>query len=164
VLIEYHRSIAPPSPLTFQFCQTSPKHRAKCGIKVLVPLLQKWSIESTFADMALLIPSGLRKCWIWKGFVAVDSEHAGYLYSRILRGIAHFAGVAFLLTQVPKDRLYAGAGQIENPQCPQKAIAASYEPAPEIEPSRVSDHNLARSRSGRYCSSRSITPRLSPCP
>lgn len=98
-------------------------------------------------------------CRLWQ-----DSKHVGYRYSSISHATAHFVGAAFLLTQVSEDRLCAGAGQIENPHCPQKATAASFELAPEIDPSKASDHNLARSRSRRYCSSRSITPRLSPCP
>ena len=38
------------------------------------------------------------------------------------------------LTQDSEDRLYAGAGRVEGPHCPQKAIAVSFEHAPEIDP------------------------------
>jgi len=89
-------------------------------IIALVPLLQKW--PKHIVDMAFLIPSGLRKCWIWKGFVAFDRtvNIQGIGIVVYCAGQAILAGVAFLLTQVSEDRLYAGAGQNENPHRPQK--------------------------------------------
>ena len=74
-------------------------------------------------DMAFLIPSSLRKCWIWKDFVAFDrtANMQGIGIVVYCTGQSTLLARPSFLTQVSGDRLYAGAGQIENPHCPQKS-------------------------------------------
>ena len=86
--------------------------------------------------MAFLIPSGLRKCWIWKGFVAFDRtvNIQGIGIVVYCAGQAILAGVAFLLTQVSEDRLLCRSWSKRESASPAKAIVASFEPAPEIDP------------------------------
>ena len=72
VLIEYHLSIAPLWLLAFRVLPGFIWAHNRMRNQSFGSASPKVVNRKHIVDMAFLIPLGLRKCWIWKGFVVFD--------------------------------------------------------------------------------------------
>jgi hypothetical protein len=108
------------------FCQTSFEHTTEWRDHSFGSASPKVDQRKHIVDIAFLIPSGLRKCWIWKSFVAFDRivNIQGIGVVVYCAGQDILAGVAYLFTQVSEGRFYVGAWSKRESASPAKSYSS----------------------------------------